>query len=105
MTADGESLGPSRRFDFGVDKVYAIFAYHDMSSEQLCATGWIQNGETTKDTRDVDWDEGPADGVTWLSFDATEDLVIASGDYTIDLLLGGELFRSPRDSEVASSGI
>ena len=102
MTADGESLGPSRRFDFGVDKVYTIFSYHDMSSEQLCRTGWIQNGETTKYTGDVDWGEGPADDVTWLSFDATEDLVIASGDYAINLNLGDELFRSPCDSELPS---
>lgn len=94
MTEDREPVSPSRRFDFGVDRVYAIFPYYDMCSDQVWAADWTANGEPTSDTGDVTWGEGPAEGVTYLFLEAPEGQVLAAGDYRLNLYLDAELVRS-----------
>ncbi len=94
MTDDREPIGTSRAFDFGVDRVYAIFDYFDMSPEQLWSAEWVIDGATTRNTGAALWGEGPPDGTTYLYFEAPEDQVMLPGEYGINLYLDGELNQS-----------
>ncbi len=93
MTEEREPIGSSRRFDFGESHVYAIFPYHDMDADQVWAAEWVHDGEIIHQTGDVVWGEGPSEGITYLTLDASEGKVLVPGEYGLNLYMDGELAR------------
>jgi hypothetical protein len=93
LNAEGDPIMPSMTFPPGTTEVYAIWACRGMYQGLELHSIWYHNGQEYA-SGNVNWDRAEERGRWWLQLYRASGQPLPSGNYRLELYVGGQLLQS-----------